>query len=1367
MSSGEQREPTRSVRFLVVELLDELWSRARRHWFWIVLGAVLIVLVVGTRLGSLEVDTKPTLYLNPWDELRASLSAWQVTPALGRGSFEVGMAPIAALVWLIQSLGASPWLSARLLRVLLYLVGSIGAYVLTRDLGIGGRRGWLAARAAAVGYLANPYVLVAGATLPVLWPYAVLPWQVLTVVRAMQSRRWAFWGVLFGMSVLAMTGQNAGSVPMLQLLAMFPIVLVWAARTFRRGFLLPLRFSLVAATSSLLLSAYWLLPSVAAVGVGSSIVQQSESPQSIAAPSSFAEVIRGLGLWPLYGRTGSQPWVVGQTAVITSALVVAAGFAVVLLALAFGRRAPLRELRLPVSLLAGAAVVMVGVHPFGSPSPAGRLWSTLLDAVPVLGVLRTTNKAGAVLVLAVAMLIGAGVHARRWYRLRGASMAAVLAVAILPAWTGGLFVSSANIPSYWRAAADSIGTGAGRVLLLPGEDSADYTWSDARPDDVVQALLSRESIVATTVPNTSREGANLLSMVDARLQEGTMPAGALAPYARYLGASTVVVRNDLVWAAAGGAPPSLVSAEVRGATGLTAGARFGAPTKATDGEMPVEIFQVTSPSGPVTLAPAGQSLVLVGDGAAIPDLGHLGYLDGQPSFRYAVNLTAARLSELGGTAARFLITDTNRRSETVPGRLTEGHGPLLSAEQDPVSTRALGTADDQTVRVPQGWQAFATREGSVFRTLPWAAARNAVDGDPSTAWFAGDFGGAVGQRLSVDFGPAPGAGEIDVHTVGLGNGAVTGLALSADGQDLSVREKGDGVFQAELPASAMGVVITITSVRGSSFDNVGISEVTVNGHSSPVTDTVRTPLTLSRLVEALPAAAQQALSSQPVDVLLTRVTGASSSARAEENNLRRSVVLPWSNAMAVHGLFRLGSPMPETQLDRMDGDQSGIEATSSSQAFGLPTLRASMAIDGDSGTGWSPAEPAVGQYWQARLGSPRELRTITIRQPESGRQLTEVSIAVNGQLGRDVSLHPGLNTVDLPAVTEVRSLRITVVAASVPASSSARLLEVGLGDAHVTRSGGSPQCITVATIDGVPVEVRPTADITSASFLATDCSPSPRTMSAGTHVWQPKPGWVGDNVVWADMRTPFRTAARGTSTVVTTPAGLGSGWTARLPATAEPTVLASGVGYDPGWHLSLNGRDQGPPVVVDGYAAGWVLPAGGPRTAALGFVQQRRLWLGLAATGMSLLGGVAFLVWVRRHAGRRVAGPQRPERPGWLAALAVRLGTPGTWIAFTGLSTLCAWFFVGAWGILSALVGVLIARFARPALWMGALAAWVAVPVSWFWQSRGVFGQVTPDLVTRTPVAGTLAGSALVLTVLAVVLGESHERAGACEGLLE
>ena len=134
--------------------------------------------------------------------------------------------------------------------------------------------------------------------------------------------------------------------------------------------------------------------------------------------------------------------------------------------------------------------------------------------------------------------------------------------------------------------------------------------------------------------------------------------------------------------------------------------------------------------------------------------------------------------------------------------------------------------------------------------------------------------------------------------------------------------------------------------------------------------------------------------------------------------------------------------MPETALDEMEGAPGDVRATSSSQAFGLPTGRASMAMDGDEGTGWLPAEPTVGEEWRASFSDPVLASEISLVQPDRGRQLTEVVVRVDGVTTVRAPLQPGRSTIPLPAGTAVSDVSITVASVSQPATDPARLLEV-------------------------------------------------------------------------------------------------------------------------------------------------------------------------------------------------------------------------------------------------------------------------------------------------------------------------------------
>src|SRR4029453_13070436 len=98
---------------------------------------------------------------------------------------------------------------------------------------LAGERSSAAGRvAAAVVYVANPYVVVAGATTPVLVPYALLPWLLLTLARAVRAPSSWRWPAAFALVFFLMTGMNAGVVALFMCLAV-PCYLLYLRLTER------------------------------------------------------------------------------------------------------------------------------------------------------------------------------------------------------------------------------------------------------------------------------------------------------------------------------------------------------------------------------------------------------------------------------------------------------------------------------------------------------------------------------------------------------------------------------------------------------------------------------------------------------------------------------------------------------------------------------------------------------------------------------------------------------------------------------------------------------------------------------------------------------------------------------------------------------------------------------------------------------------------------------------------------------------------------------------------------------------------------------------------------------------------------------
>lgn len=890
---------------------------------------VLALVVFANGWGTFHTDIKPEVYLAPGRMLRRYLSAWTYSPYLGSPNFNVGLAPVLLLVAALRELGLSAELTFKVFHFALWLLGAWGASRLLRDLIPGASR--VAGLVAGVVFLANPYTVTAGATLAIALPLCLLPWQLLCLNRALRDlRSWA-WPAGFGLTFFAMSGMNVAVVPVFQLLAVIPLTLVVRSLTALRWVQVATVLGKCAAFV-VLLSLYWLVPSLAAIATGSSIVGSSETLEGIASVSSFPEVLRGLGQWSLYGRDADGPWVPEHQAYLVNPVVVLLTLLLPALALVALAYAPRPLSRLSAGWAALAAVVMVGLHPVQHPSPFGSALRWLFENVAPLSAFRTTNKIGSVLVVAFAMLLGWGAlqlaartAARPVLRPLLVQLAVVMVVGLsLPALTGRLYISDLTVPSYWQQAArvvDERDEGT-RVLLLPGQTRSDYTWSEERPDDLTNSLLARDAVIPETTPNTSAAGANLLAALDDAVQSGTSPPATTSTFARYLGVGDVLVRHDVRWTEYAGAHPELVSGVLRRDPGLRLVDTFGAqgenvePGPGAAGSSgsplpPLQLYGVQDAVPTVRAAAAGRTLVVDGDGWAVPAMVRAGLLEDVPPFRYASSLTRAQFAALLGGEHRMVLTDTNARRSLSSNRLTNGQGALLPADEPSGPTRALG--DDaalQTVLRTEGVEVSASQEGAAFYTVPYGVAANAVDGDPASSWLFGDFRRGTGARLTMTL-PAPRTLEkVTVTQARVGSVRIHRVTVAAGGvsRTATLPAQGRKVFDFG-GVRAREVTLRVDSLTGEGYNLVGISEVELGGAVSR--RIARAPLGIAQLATGLDEEGRTALSDTPLDVLFTRVRGTPAGGDDAERRLDRDFALPDRRQFRIEGEVR-GTGPPDT-----------------------------------------------------------------------------------------------------------------------------------------------------------------------------------------------------------------------------------------------------------------------------------------------------------------------------------------------------------------------------------------------------------------------------------------------------------------------
>lgn len=1232
------------------------------------LTAVLAVVVFANSWGVFAADIKPEVYLAPGRMWAQFLSSWVWSPSLGHPNFNVGLAPTVGILAVLRETGMSAEMAYKTFHLVLWFVGGAGAARLLRDLAPDASR-WSPVVAAVV-FLANPYTVAAGSTLAIALPLCLLPWQLVTFIRALRDPASWRWPAAFGLTWFLMSGMNVAIVPVFQLLAIFPVTYVLVRTgevTWRTGWTVIGR----CAAWVVALSLYWLIPSLHALRTGAQVVEGSETLEGIHQVASLTEVLRGLGLWVNYGQGALGPWVPEFASYVSDPAVILVTGLLPVLALLALRAGPNRTTLVGGLFVGLAAVVMVGVFPGSGISPFGRLLGWLFEAVSPISAFRTTNKIGSVLVLGYALLIGLsapGLISRVLPRRRGTARVIVMAVTgilviwALPAFSGRLYPSPVVIPEYWTKAAEMMNSGDpnARVLFLPGQVRSAYRWSAERPDDLMNSLLSRPGTVPETTSASSPPAGNLLAALDDTAQSAVRTGSAVSTYATYLGADQVLLRHDTVWEDRGGASPERMERVLSNDPGLFGIGNFGEPGENVYGGSstpgyaefflsPLQLYAVHDWRPMVRAETVRESVVVVGDGWSVAAMERAGLVDERPLFRYAHDLGEEAFAATIPTTGRYVLTDTNRRRDVISNRLTSGNSALRAAEESADSNRALGPVEDQTVLIREGARVTATQTGAAFFDLPYGVAENAFDGVPSTSWLFGDFQRGVGAQLTIALPAAVPLGDLRVEQPSLGPVEIASIRVSAGGETRDLHFPADGPVRTSFGTTeADGMTITVTGLRGEGFNSVGISEVVIEGPElagQAAQRIARVPDTLTRRRAALSTAERTDMDAVPLDVVLTRSLATSSLIDDEESHLLRLFSLPSDRRYTGEAGVRVTGDR-ERLLDRISGIPDTTFARSSGFYFDAISLRASAAADGSPETAWVPGGELESVWWEVHTPR-RSLDSITVSQSQLGtdsatRYATEATVYIDGRLAAETQLSQGATEVPLPSGSGGSVVRVEF---AFPPASAAEWAPPRLEiDAGVDlRPKEAAQCVPVATVDGGVLAMRPAGETlpSSASEGVTWETCDSVGLAAGEHRLGAMDGMVLD---WLTLRDIEGLDSRPTD-VDAPPAldirsrGLASLEVGVGPAT-EDFALLIGQAHDPRWRATAAGRDLGPAQIMNGYSSGWIVPSGDSQIITVEFSPQRQATAALWVSGLALL--VALILVLPPSIQRRLVAALRP-----------------------------------------------------------------------------------------------------------------------------
>jgi arabinofuranan 3-O-arabinosyltransferase len=1346
----------------------------------LMLAVVAYLPLLLTQRGWVSADTKTYLYLDPSKLMSRAWSMWD--PAIGLGTVthqNIGFLwPMGPFYWLLDTIGVPDWAAQRLWWGTIIFAAGAGVAYLLRTLGWTGP----GVVAATFGYALTPYLLTLVARLSaILLPFVALPWLVAFTIRTARTRGWRY-PALFALTVATCGSVNATA---LLLVGLAPVVwlahAVWVARE------IPLRAGVRAALRlgalTIPVSAWWIAGLSVQGTNGLEILRYTETAQTVAAVSVSHEVLRGLGYWFFYGGDRLGPWIEPSVEYTQFLPLLAFTYMVPIAGLTGAVVARWRHRAYFIALLALGVALAVGAYPWEGGSP----WARAVKAFVLSDVglsMRSLPRAVPLVALAMAVLAGSGVTAlaRRWPRTGRPLTIFVVAVALLaipPLWLGDFVPQNLRrpetIPDYWQEAADHLDAAGEdtRVLVVPGADFASYRWGNT-VDPVLPGLMDRPSVQRELIPYGSAASANLLNAFDLRLQERTADPDSVAAVARLMRAGDVLVQSDLQYERYNTPRPRNFWDFISQAAGLGAPTEFGPGepnVTVSDVQLDDELMFQTDPTlpdphelavlpvegaVPILSTHSGASpLVVAGDGAGLVDAAGAGLIDGTELIRYSGSLDEDEIRDALDDGAALLLTDSNRKrgERWTTIRHTRGFTETASGEamvEDARDNRLplFPGRDTDVMTVAEdrgGVAASATSYGNTITYTSEERPSLAVDGDLETAWRAGAFFDARGERIELTYAEPITADRVNLTQVtnGSRNRYITAVRLRFDGEDpidaplarQSRDDPGQVVTFPERTFRTLSIEILEDSVgfvpRYAGQSSLGFAEIEVGDQPADHEDAIRLPTDLL-------AAAGEDAADHPLAISLTRQRQDPTDTTRTDEELRliRLLDLPGGRAFSLEGEARLYRRTPTSVIDETLGrphDGSVTWARASSVLNGSPQT-ASAAFDGDPTTAWTTVRAGPDRAWvEVNLVDPVTIGSLPLTIVADGRHSvpTQLEVTVDGVSQGRIDLPPivdGQNqndttTVDLhlPQPVTGSSFRLVITAARPVTTQDwnsdrevdqpAAIAEIGLPAPTVpalpaTYDSGCRS--DLVTVDGQPFPVRvsgPMADALAGRGLAvTPCGPTTLTLDAGEHDLETAAGQDAGLEIDALV---LRSGAGGAATSAgagTLAAEAAGGAVPAGPALevvrddhdratvevsgatpGEPFWLVQGQSFNPGWDAAVDGESLGDPVLVDGFANGWrVQPDAESLTVELTFAPQRRVDLAIWVSVAAA--AVCLLLLVRKP--RQVVHAPSAEAEPYSSVLAFRydgaLPSRSTAI-LTGLGV-----FMLGWVLAGPLVGLAV-----------------------------------------------------------------------------
>ncbi len=1163
--------------------------------------------------------------------------------------------PMAPFFALLHQFGISSWVVQRLWFALVLFLGAWGMLLLL-DRMVGRPRGVIHLVATAVWTVNPYTTVFTARTTITLLGYAALPWLLLCVHQGVRhARGWRAWWWPAAFALVFMSTGGGVNAAVVFYMAIGPVLLIlYEPATKRVSWRAAGGFFLRSVVLATLASLWWISALLVHVQFGIDFLQYTEQPRTIWDTNAITESLRLMGYWTSYLGAGyprvSFPYFSDGATLLYNVGEVAASLflpALAVLGLLWARRR--RYGAFFVLMLIAGVVVMSAGFPDGTPLRSTMDW--IYYHIFVSRFLRTVDKAAPLAAFGIACLIGV-LAQEIWVRLRRApaglrlrraglvlaptGLVALLVFAALPLFQGKAIdrqITWKAIPSAWRDVGrnlDQTLPANSRAIVLPGQIFDFYRWGGT-VDPILPRLTNKPVAVRYETPYSDLHADDLLLTIDNLVQQARLFPGELKPLLGLIGARSVVSATDDDVSRSGAVDPA-VAARALDQQGLGAAQPFGpsrvvppAPGDFTGGGLLPQVRQYRLPPGRgIVHLDNGPATIVDGSAAGLADLAAMGGLPATAPIFYAGDETTTQLRNQAASGAQVVVTDSDQRQYFLPQYTQQDAGPVFTTGQaitvDEANTDPFAKAgtDAETVAILRGARYLRSPYEYGLLSFPDQQPIAAFDGDPRTAWVP--FGESQTNRwLEVGFTSRRTVPYIDVLPLDGPHGIVR--ALQVNDRRVLVHPGWNHIPVGGRPLTSLRIRIAQVTQPHVHGGPAGLSEIRIPGVS--LSEVIRAPIVTGR------ALAGRNLSHTALTYLFSRLTdddpfrrdryvdqqdqGYLTDRLDQEANMIRAVFAPASRRYRLDAWVQPAVTGADSALDRLAGASTGgATFTSSARYHDIGGYRASSAFDGDPQTAWvslwiPESAPQPWLSWTTRRPlTVSRLRLTAPRLPI--RSPTSVRLSWPGGSSGPLGVGPG-GMITLPAPVRARSFRLTVLAARFPPGLTARqrgtravgiasLAVPGLPVARVPLTGALQGRCGDATVlvAGHPVPLRATGTISALDagtpLQAVGCGSA--AMPGGIQYVQVQPGQLAVDLLRLRSAAPAplaSAASPGGAILATGKLGRYSLDGVRL-SLPEPQWLVLGESYDQGWQASCDGHSLGSPRVIDGYANGWLAPAG-------------------------------------------------------------------------------------------------------------------------------------------------------------------------------